>query len=165
MKFPSRLAVACSSIVLLMCGPDGVAISYAATALDGATTRSLPGIIVEKPNRVARHRLRQHAVSRSTISRPTSIAAQTSSAEPITVTARLAKLEKITGSCVGGCVTSFRHGDAPWHGCSVSAWPALSSTCRNVANFKTYEECRETGLLLGWRSAEIPWYCSSLALK
>jgi hypothetical protein len=41
----------------------------------------------------------------------------------------------------------------------------LSSTCRNVANFKTYEECRETGLLMGWRSSETPWYCSSLALK
>ena len=69
------------------------------------------------------------------------------------------------GSCVGGCVTSFRVGDAPWRGCSGSGWPALSPTCRNVGNYKTYTECMEAGLKTGWRSNETGWYCSSLALK
>jgi hypothetical protein len=41
----------------------------------------------------------------------------------------------------------------------------LSTTCRNVYHFKTYTECSGTGLLLGWQSREITWYCTSLALK
>jgi len=78
---------------------------------------------------------------------------------------KLAKLESISGSCVDGCQTSFRTGNAPWRGCSSSGWPALSTTCRNVFHFKTYAECSGTGLLLGWQSREITWYCTSLALK
>jgi hypothetical protein len=35
--------------------------------------------------------------------------------------------------------------------------------CRNVRNYKTYSECRESGLFLGWRNNEIWWYCTSLA--
>jgi hypothetical protein len=61
-------------------------------------------------------------------------------------------------------VTSFKTGDAPWHGCSWSSG-MLSQTCRNVGNYKTYAECTEAGLATGWRVNEIPWYCSSLALK
>jgi hypothetical protein len=82
----------------------------------------------------------------------------------MSVSEKLAKIEKIAGSCVDGCVTSFRYGNAPWHGCSGSAG-TLSPTCRNALNFKTYAECKETGLLLGWRDNEGAWYCSSLALK
>ncbi|MCS3730253.1 hypothetical protein [Bradyrhizobium betae] len=78
---------------------------------------------------------------------------------------KLAKLESISGSCVDGCQTSFRTGNAPWRGCSASGWPALSTTCRNIYHFKTYAECTGTGLLLGWQSRELTWYCSSLALK
>ena len=77
---------------------------------------------------------------------------------------QLVKLANATGSCVGGCVTSFRSGDAPWHGCSVSSG-MLSSTCRNVGNYKTYAECKEAGLITGWRATEASWYCSSLAIK
>jgi hypothetical protein len=39
-----------------------------------------------------------------------------------------------------------------------------SPTCRNVNNFKTYAECQEYGLLLGWTSGEILGYCTSLAV-
>ena len=70
-----------------------------------------------------------------------------------------------TGSCAGGCATSFRSGNAPWIGCSGSGWPALSSTCRNVGNWKTYAACMEDGLKVGWKGSENTWYCSSLGLK
>ena len=69
------------------------------------------------------------------------------------------------GGCVGGCPTSFRSGNAPWIGCSGSGWPALSSTCRNVGNWKTYAGCMEGGLKVGWKGSENTWYCSSLGLK
>jgi hypothetical protein len=61
-------------------------------------------------------------------------------------------------------VTSFRSGNAPWNGCSVSGG-GYSSTCRNTRNYKTYSECREGGLILGWRNAEVAWNCTSLGLK
>jgi hypothetical protein len=40
-----------------------------------------------------------------------------------------------------------------------------SSTCRNTRNYKTYSECTEGGLILGWRNAEAAWGCTSLGLK
>jgi hypothetical protein len=156
--FVASLAVAILSIAMLLCGLSGTAMSQ--TATDSAT--ALPSVTVEGPNQVTRPK--HNAVARSTVSRRTSQATQTPSA-PESVSAKLAKLANATGSCVGGCVTSFRHGDAPWHGCSGSGWPALSPTCRNVGNYKTYGECTEAGLLTGWRTNEIGWYCSSLALK
>jgi hypothetical protein len=69
------------------------------------------------------------------------------------------------GGCVGGCPTSFRSGDAPWIGCSSSGKPALSPTCRNVGNWKTYAVCTEDGRKVGWTSSENAWYCSGLGLK
>jgi hypothetical protein len=38
----------------------------------------------------------------------------------------------------------------------------FSTTCRNVRNYKTYQECREGGMFLAWRHNEVWWYCSSL---
>jgi hypothetical protein len=40
-----------------------------------------------------------------------------------------------------------------------------SPTCRNTRNYKTYAECKEGGLILGWRNNEAAWGCSSLGLK
>ena len=131
----------------------------------GGATTSLPSVVVEAPRQVARpQKPKQRAVAHSTVSPRTSPTTPTRSASLMSPTAQLAKLASTTGSCVGGCVTSFRSGDAPWHGCSVSGG-TLSSTCRNVANFKTYAECTEAGLITGWRTNEVSWYCSSLALK
>jgi hypothetical protein len=159
------LAAAVLSIALLLCGLSGTAMSQTATASGGATT-SLPNVVVEAPRQVARpQRPKQRAVARSTGSPRTSPTTPTPSASPMSPAAQLAKLANATGSCVGGCVTSFRSGNAPWHGCSGSGWPALSSTCRNVGNYKTYAECTEAGLITGWRVTETSWYCSSLALK
>ena len=148
---------------LLLCGLSGAAMSQTA-ASSNDKGNLLPTLRVRAPKQVSGPRkAEQHAIARTTASPSTSPTTPTSSASPIT--AQLAKLAARTGSCVGGCVTSFRSGDAPWHGCSGSSWPALSLTCRNVANFKTYNECRDAGLLMGWKVNDIPWYCSSLALK
>jgi len=160
--FVASPALASLSIALFLCGLSGTAMSQTAAPSGGATT-SLPDVVVEAPNQVARPQKpkQQHAVARNTVPPRTSPTTPTPSASP---TAKLAKLASATGSCVGGCVTSFRSGDAPWHGCSVSGG-TLSSTCRNVANFKTYAECTEAGLITGWRTNEVSGYCSSLALK
>jgi hypothetical protein len=156
--FVTSPAVAVLSIALL-CGLSGAA--KAATSSGGATA-SLPNVVVQAPNQAARpQKLKQHAVARSAVSARTSPTTSTPSASPI---AQLAKLEKATGSCVGGCVTSFRSGDRPWVGCSGSSG-MLSSTCRNTGNYKTFTECTEAGLITGWKAPEVSWYCSSLALK
>jgi hypothetical protein len=156
----SLLSVASPAVlsIALLCSPGGTAMSQTAT---GSAT-VLPTTTVKEPKQLTGPK--HSAAAHSTVSRRTSQTAQTPSA-PESVSAKLAKLEKTTGSCVDGCVTSFRYGNAPWHGCSGSGWPALSPTCRNVGNYKTYAECTEAGLLTGWRNNEVGWYCSSLALK
>jgi hypothetical protein len=50
----------------------------------------------------------------------------------------------------GATTSSFRSGNAPWVGCSVSAGWNFSSTCRNLSNFKSYNECTD-GLAKGGR--------------
>jgi hypothetical protein len=154
--FVTSPAVAILSIELL-CGLSGTAMSQTPTGSAG----SLPRITVEAPRQVARPT--RNPVARSSVSR-TSPTTQTPLAAPGSVSTKLARLASATGSCVGGCATSFKYGDAPWHGCSVSGG-TLSSTCRNTANYKTYSECTEAGLLIGWRPGDVSWYCSSLALK
>jgi hypothetical protein len=159
--FVASLAVALSSVGLL-CSLNDAAMSQTATGL----TTALPGVMVQAPKRVIKPR--HHVVARTTGSRSvsgrTSPATQTASASD-SVLVKLARLEKATGSCVGGCQTSFKYGNEPWHGCSGTGWPALSPTCRNVGNYKTYNECVEAGLLTGWRNNDVGWYCSSLALR
>jgi len=58
-----------------------------------------------------------------------------------------------------------RNSTYPWIGCSDSGGGTLSSTCRNMGNYKTYNECREAGLKTGWDGNQQSWYCSSLGLK
>ena len=78
--------------------------------------------------------------------------------------AKIAALEKTSSNCTDGCQTSFKYGNQPWNGCSGSSGDfTLSTTCRNGRNFKTYQECRETGLFLAWRQFEVWWYCNSLS--
>jgi hypothetical protein len=64
-----------------------------------------------------------------------------------------------------GANSSFRSGNAPWVGCSIGLGWGFSSTCRNLANFKTYAECQEGVAKQGGRSIESWWYCSSLGFK
>ena len=163
MRISSRsvtsLALAFSSIGLLLCGLSG---AQAATTSDGGAS-SLPAVVVQAPKQSARPQKREpRPIVRSTVSPRTSPTAAAPSTP--TVSAKLARLASVTGSCVGGCATSFRSGNAPWHGCSTSGG-MYSSTCRNTRNYKTYAECTDGGLTLGWRNAEAAWGCSSLGLK
>jgi len=130
----------CSSLFVaaLMCGLSGTAMSQADPPSGGVTP--LPSVLVEAPRQVARPP--KPEVARSTVSPHTSPTTPTQSASSMSPTVKLAKLASATGSCVGGCVTSFRSGDAPWHGCSGSSG-MYSPTCRNVGNYKTYAECAE----------------------
>ncbi len=149
--FAASLAVAFSFL------SQTVAPSFATTAL--------PGVVVEAPKQAARpEKPKPRAVARSTGSSETS--PTTSTPSPISPAERdLAKLPNvITGSCVGGCQTSFRSGDRPWVGCSWSSG-MLSSTCRNEGHYKDYNACTTAALAIGWKGMEVTWYCSSLALK
>ena len=159
--FVTSLAIATTSIALFLFGLSGTAMSQTATP----SAAPLPDIVVDAPKRVARpHKPERHAVARSTVSRRASATAQAPSGTSDAVSAKLAKLAAATGSCAGGCQSSFKTEKEPWHGCSLSSGTWLQC-CRNVGNYKTYNECREAGLLTGWRVNEVPWYCSSLALK
>lgn len=77
--------------------------------------------------------------------------------------AKLAKLERETSSCAGGCQSSFKTANQPWVGCNATGG-VYSATCRNVGNYKSYDECKEAGRVTGWRSGETSAYCSSVAL-
>ena len=157
-------AVAVLSTVLL----SGTAASQTATG----PTSQLPSITVVAPKQAARpvaRPQRQAAPVASTVAaRPTSPAPQTppTSAQkpaPGSVMARIAALEKTSSNCTDGCQTSFKYGNQPWNGCSVSSGDfTLSTTCRNGRNYKTYIECMDGGRFLGWRNPEMRWYCSSL---
>jgi len=160
-------AVAVLSTVLL----SGTAASQTATG----PTNQLPSITVQAPKQVARpHRpeavvrpqRQAPPVANTVAARPTSPAPQPTTAQkpaPGSVMARIAALEKTSSNCTDGCQTSFKYGNQPWNGCSVSSGDfTLSTTCRNGRNYKTYQECRETGMFLAWRQYEVWWYCSSL---
>jgi hypothetical protein len=160
---PSAVAILSTA---LLCGPSGTAMSQTTTA---ATTYSLPSItvqaprqIVRKPQRAAKPPQRPTRVANRVASRPTSPTTQTPSPAPGSVMAKLAALEKTSSNCTDGCQTSFKHGNQPWNGCSTTGG-TFSATCRNVRNYKTYSDCTQDGHLLGWRSNEISWYCTSLA--
>jgi hypothetical protein len=160
---PSAIAVL--STVLL----NGTAASQTATG----PTSQLPSITVVAPKQVARPAARPQRqappVANTVAARPTSPAPQTpstSAQKPASgsVMARIAAIEKTSSNCTDGCQTSFKYGNQPWNGCSGSSagLSMVSTTCRNVGNYKTYQECRETGMFLAWRYYEVWWYCSSL---
>lgn len=162
-RFVARPAVAISSIALLLCALSGTAMSQPTPTAIGADTQ-LPGVTVDAPRQVAGpHRPAHHATARGTASRA-SPAISTASPAPSSDVAKLAKLAAATSSCAGGCQSSFKTGDKPWVGCNASGG-VYSFTCRNVGNYKTYDECKEAGRITGWRSGETSAYCSSLALK
>jgi hypothetical protein len=142
------------------------------TAVSQTGANQLPGITVVAPKQVAKPVARPQRqappVANTVAARPTSPAAQAASTDDQkqrsgSVMARIAALEKTSSNCTDGCQTSFKYGNQPWNGCSVSSGDfTLSTTCRNDRNYKTYQQCRETGLFLAWRQYEVWWYCSSL---
>ena len=166
-SFVAPSAVAILSAALL-CGPSGPAMSQT----------QLPSVTIVAPKQVARPQRpvarpeRPARVANTVAFRPTPPTTQTPSVPPTaqkpapakdSVMAKLAALEKTSSNCTDGCQTSFKYGNQPWNGCSVSSGDfTLSTTCRNGRNYKTYQECRETGMFLAWRQYEVWWYCSSL---
>jgi hypothetical protein len=157
---PSAVAILSTA---LLCALSGTAMSQT----------QLPGVTVEAPKHVARpHRLVAGPSQRpqgvhTAEARPTSPPPQTPTAQTAvpaqgSVMARIAALEKTSSNCTDGCQTSFKYGNQPWNGCSFGGEFVFSTTCRNVRNYKTYEECRETGMFLAWRPYEVWWYCTSL---
>ena len=168
MRMSSSLVAPSAIAVLLTVLLNGTAASQTATG-----PSQLPGITVVAPKQaarpVARPQRQAPPVANTVAARPTSPAPQTpptTAQKPASgsVMARIAALEKTSSNCTDGCQTSFKYGNQPWNGCSVSSGDfTLSTTCRNGRNYKTYSECRESGLFLGWRNNEIWWYCTSLA--
>jgi hypothetical protein len=157
-RFVARPAVAVPSIALLLCALGG-----AAMAQPTPSDTQIPGVTVDAPKQMARpHRPAHHVTVRSAPSR-TSPAIATAVAAPTSDSVKLAKLGRETGSCVGGCQSSFKTADKPWTGCNASGG-VYSATCRNVGNYKSYDECKEAGRVTGWRSGETSAYCSSVAL-
>ncbi|MDI3561984.1 hypothetical protein [Bradyrhizobium sp. Arg816] len=51
--------------------------------------------------------------------------------------------------------------------CSTSGggFGTYPAGCRNGANFKTYDECKQSGVKRGWRHEDMAWYCSGLGLQ
>jgi len=160
MRMPSSVvapSIAAVLAIVLLCGP---AASQTATG----PVPSLPGITVVAPKHVARpHQPAQ--VANTATSRGTSSTVPTSSAAPESVQGKLARLERASSSCNGGCETSVKTGTAPWVGCSETG-PEItnfSPTCRDTLTYKHYADCRETKAFLGWDRNKLWWHCSSLA--
>jgi hypothetical protein len=157
---PSTIAL---MSVVLLCGLSGTAMSQA------ASSSTLPSVTVAAPPQAARPHHEPGRTASAHVGHRTGPAVrtttQTAGRAPAsgTVMARLKELERTSSNCTDGCQTSFKYGNQPWNGCSGSeANFKFSTTCRNVRNFKTYQECRENGLFLGARHYEVWWYCSSL---
>jgi hypothetical protein len=168
MRLPSRFVAPSSVAILstvLLCGLSGTAVSQTATG----SASQLPSITVQAPKQAARPH-RPQPVANPVASRRRSPAAETRSASagailerPGSVMSKIAALEKISDNCNDGCQTSFKYRNQPWNGCSTSAGVFdVSPTCRNVHNYKTYTECRQTRLFLGADHRGAWWYCSSL---
>lgn len=166
MRLSSSLVVPSAVAVLstaLLCGP-------AASQINAGSTATLPPVTVNAPKQVEKpskpNRVANTGASRRTspTTQTSSSTAQTAPPAPGSTLARIAKLERSASSCNGGCETSFKTGNAPWVGCSYSAGinSVFSATCSDTLTYKTYAECMDTKLFLGWITREARWHCSSL---
>jgi len=159
-SFVASAAVAILSTALL-CSLTGAAMSQ---TTPGST---LPSVTVVAPKPLARPPHRPERTANTRAGRRTAPATQapieTATRTPAqgSVMAKLKELERTSSNCTDGCQTSFKYGNQPWNGCSTTG-DIFSATCRNVRNFKSYAECTEHGLLLGWHRNGIWWYCTSL---
>jgi len=161
-SFAAPSAVAILSTALL-CGPSGTAVSQ--------TAAPLPSITVDAPKQVARPHRPEHVANTvasrraSPTARAPSSISHVPSGPPGSVLGRLAKLEKSSSSCNGGCETSFKTGNAPWVGCSYSGgwWSTFSTTCTDTLTYTSYSNCLETKLFLGWEHYKARWICNGLA--
>lgn len=167
MRFSSGFAV--PSVVVTL----STVLLCSSTAMSQPTPNSsLPAVTVEapkaRPTLVPREGPTTVTSHRATRHRATGLsAAQNPAFGPNTALGRLAKLERSASSCNGGCETSYRVGNAPWVGCSLSGQEGVdgsmfSPTCRDTLNYNTYAQCVETKGFLGATSRESRWLCTSL---
>jgi len=150
---PSAVAVLSTALLSSL---SGTAMSQTATGSD----TQLPKITVEAPKQAARPQRPEvtaqgsgrvgHRAGRT--SRSTQTATGTPSAARGPVMAKLARLEKEASSCNDGCESSFKRGKDPWVGCSESAgyYSVFSATCKDTLTYKSYVDCGETKMFLGW---------------
>jgi len=156
-SFVAPSAAAILSIALL-CDP-------AASQTTAGPASQLPNITIEAAKPVARpHRAGPERVANTAGSRRTSSAAQTPSPAPNSVLGRIARLEKASSSCNGGCETSVKTGNAPWVGCSESGghFSTFSATCRDTLTYTSYADCKDTRMFLGLDPNRAWWLCTSL---
>jgi len=151
---PSAVAILSTA---LLCAPGGAAMSQTTPS----SPTSLPSVTVQAPSQVARPPHKPVQSANTGAVRRTAPATRTPPPAPGSVMAKLAQLERTSRNCTDGCQTSFKYGNQPWNGCS-STGDTFSPTCRNVRNFKTYGECTEHGLFIGWHRAAVWGYCTSL---
>ena len=141
-SFVAPSAVAILSAAFL-CGPSGPAMSQT----------ELPKITVVAPKQAAKPQRPERVAPRRTSSaahRPTAQASSATTeaimAGPDSPLGKLAKLERLSSSCNGGCATSFKTGNAPWVGCSESGgfYSTFSATCRDTLTYASYRGCMDT---------------------
>ncbi|MGJ5006692.1 hypothetical protein ACQR05_02885 [Bradyrhizobium oligotrophicum] len=131
---------------------------------------TLPDITVDAPKQAVRPYRPQHAAGAVTsrrerpVAQAASQATQSPSAAPGSVEARFARLERAATGCNGGCETSFKSGNAPWVGCSLSGqeFSHFDTTCSDTLRYKHYADCAETKAFLGWDRNKVWLHCSSL---
>ena len=158
----SAIAVLSTALLCL----SGPAVSQTAT---GSGTQ-LPNVTVEAPKQVARPQREERSqgsgrvLHRGRTSRSTQTANGTPSYAPGSVMWKLARLEREASSCNDGCESSWRHGKDPWVGCSESAgyYSVFSATCKDTLTYKSYIECGETKMFLGWDRQRAWWYCNGM---
>ena len=131
-----------------------------------SSSNSLPSVTVQAPSQVARHRHKPVQSANTGAVRRTAPAPNAHSNSHSDACAgfghgQACPIERTSSNCSDGCQTSFKYGNQPWNGCS-STGDTFSPTCRNVRNFKTYAECTEHGLFIGWHRAAVWGYCTSL---
>ena len=171
MRVLSSLVVPAAASILstaLLCALNGTALSQAA----GSST-SLPSVSVAAPKQMARPAHRPERVA----SRPTSSTAYTRTAQTLSASqaeaimagpgstlGKLAKLERISSNCNGGCQTSGKTGKEAWIGCSESAgyFSTFSATCTDTLTHSNYVGCMSTKVFTGWDRNRAWWYCNSL---
>ncbi|MGJ5178854.1 hypothetical protein ACQR16_27490 [Bradyrhizobium oligotrophicum] len=170
MKLSSSVVTPSAAALLatiLLCG------AAAAQAVAGPAP-TLPGVTVEAPKTAAKpsrpteaagtatsHRA---ASTRRSTARVVSSGSQTPSTTSNEVLDRISRLERAASSCNGGCETSFRSGNQPWVGCSLSGQEAMpfDGKCSDTLTYAHYSDCQQTKALLGWDRNKIWWHCSSL---
>jgi hypothetical protein len=164
---PSVIAILSTALLSSL---SGTAISQTAT---GSSTQ-LPNVTIEAPRQVARPQRPEvtplgsgrvaHRAGRT--SQSTQTATGTPSAARGPVMAKLARLEREASSCNDGCESSFKHGKDPWVGCSESAgyFSVFSATCKDTLTYKSYVDCGETKMFLGWDRQRAWWYCNGMQI-